>query len=557
MKTGPSAKKPVSLMKRVIWILCLTIIPFNLLSILLSVRTAGAAYDTYRRSIETSLYSHTDRLSMRMENTDVLLYTYPSTDLDFANLLSGSQNWRYQLYKNNLTISIQNTLRLSDAPDSMFVYFSDTDTLLLVDKLLFNAEDLPEHMSTKQVEGLIQAQTHSDGKWHFYEDGDTRYLLRIIQTPRYSVGAYINCSALLRKLPKQLDISGAQYHFSDQPMDQKLGQLLCASPLPGGQATLYCVIPHNALPMRALYGQLLLMCVFGLSLLIVPVFLNLFRKRINAPLRTLRNAFRELEQGNEDYRIQELSDYEEFQDTFQSFNTMTETVSSLRRKAMEETRQQHELTVRNLSLQLDNLNLQIRPHFLLNTMNLLYTLIQKQQEENAKRLVLYLSKYFRYMVRYGHELEAFSKEIEMVSEFLSISELHYDNAFTVSYQLDPLLNVMRFPPLLLHNFVENIMQHALIPGETIHIVLYGEYNEEEKLVTLQISDDGRGMPEYFVDMINRNDFSSVPPGKHIGIRNSIRRLQHYYEGKGTVSVESIPQGGTTVTITIPQELPID
>jgi sensor histidine kinase YesM len=87
----------------------------------------------------------------------------------------------------------------------------------------------------------------------------------------------------------------------------------------------------------------------------------------------------------------------------------------------------------------------------------------------------------------------------------------------------------------------------------------GEYQiqrsrEEEKTVTLQISDDGRGMPEKFVEMINSNDFSSVPEGRHIGIRNSINRLQYYYEGKATVSVESVPQGGTTFTITIPQEL---
>ena len=76
-------------------------------------------------------------------------------------------------------------------------------------------------------------------------------------------------------------------------------------------------------------------------------------------------------------------------------------------------------------------------------------------------------------------------------------------------------------------------------------------------MTLQISDDGRGMPDYFADMVNRGDFSSVPPGKHIGIRNSINRLKHYYRGDASVSVETAENVGTTVTITIPANLDVE
>ena len=183
-------------------------------------------------------------------------------------------------------------------------------------------------------------------------------------------------------------------------------------------------------------------------------------------------------------------------------------------------------------------------------MNLLFTLIQNHQEEKAKRLVLYLSKYFRYMFRYNHDLELFDKELDLIKEYLEIASFRNENAFSFSYQIDPLLSFLRLPPLLLHNFVENIIKHALIPDQTIHIIIYGEYDDDAKMAVIQISDDGRGIQEDFADRINRNDFDDLPPGQHIGIRNSIRRLNHYYTG-ASLKAESSEVGGTIITIKIP------
>lgn len=557
MRKKPKERKQGSLMSRVVLILCLTIIPLNLLSIFLSFQTAANLRHTYRQSIVTALDGYTGNIAQRMENTDFLLYDYFSSDQDFASMISQTQQWRYQLHRKALFSSIENTLQISSAADAVFVYVPEVDDLLLVDRLLFNAESVPERMPRMHLKELILDASHTTGRWHFHEFEDTQYLIRIVHSKHYSIGAYINCNAILKGMPPMLGQTDAVYFFSEEPLTQMPGFMLCSSALPGNMATLHCGIPSSSIPKRISFGLVLLVVSFLLSLLIVPGFIYYFRKRINAPLKALRYAFRELEKGNEDYRIPEQNVFDEFSDTFRSFNAMAGTISTLRAKALDEAERQHALTVHNLSLKLDNLQLQIRPHFLLNTMNLLFTLIQKHQEENAKRLVLYLSRYFRYMFRYGHELELFDKEIEMVKEYLTISQLHYADAFTVSYQMDPIISFMRIPPLLLHNFVENIIQHALTPGKTVHIVLYGEYNEEEKTVTLQISDDGRGMPERFVDMINRNDFSSVPTGKHIGIRNSINRLQHYYDGRATVFVESVMDGGTTFTITIPQEIVLE
>lgn len=253
-----------------------------------------------------------------------------------------------------------------------------------------------------------------------------------------------------------------------------------------------------------------------LSFLIFPILSFFFNRYVNAPLANIRNAFAELEKGNDDYRITAVTNLSEFSDTYDSFNRMAEKLKELLLETIQKEQQRQQLVVDNLQLQLNYLQLQIRPHFLHNNMNLLYTLIQNNQTDAAQSLVLYLSDYFRYMFRKGHDRALFDHEMKLIREYLDISRLHYPDAFTFSCQIDPLLSHVRIPPLLLHGFVENIIQHALVPDHTVHIIIYGEY--EDGIVTIQIADDGIGMNEEDTALINSGDFSSSPEGSHVGIK---------------------------------------
>lgn len=139
-----------------------------------------------------------------------------------------------------------------------------------------------------------------------------------------------------------------------------------------------------------------------------------------------------------------------------------------------------------------------------------------------------------------------------VYKHIKISKYQYEDAFTFHYSLDPEISLVRVPPLLLHNFIENILQHALSSRKVVHIMVTGFY--ESGTVTFQIADDGRGMPEEEVDFINNNHFDDYMRGHHVGIRNSIKRLKYFYNNQGSVSVESAVDEGTLFTITFPFDL---
>ena len=551
-------RQPPRLTRLVITVMCLLILPFNILSIFLGGIVMRNLWQSFQNSIQISLRTQTNQLEQRLKNIDYFIYDRTTNNADFIRYAQTSGDWHHYLYRNNAIREMENAMQLSENADAMFIYHPDWNDLCSAERFYIRSDGNPgARLKREALETLFQSEDVQLRVWQLLRIGDEDYLLRIVPQNGYYMGAYISCEDYLDKLYRESAIPGADYALASVPPETPRGSLQCSSPLKRMDAALYCTVTHRMVTSSASVWMVALVILAILSVIMIPLCLILFRRSIDRPLAVLRAAFRELESGKEDYRIESPASSEEFAETYSSFNSMADTTERLRAAAMEEQKKRYALEVHNLNLQLENLQLKIRPHFLQNMMNLLFTLIQNRRVEEAQELVLYLSRYFRLMFRKGRELAPFDEELELVREYLRVSGMHYINAFTVSWQLDPMLSLISVPPLMLHSFVENILHHALIPGQTVHIVIDGEYDEEEEAVTLRVSDDGRGMDPEFARMINEKDFSSLREGEHLGIRNAIDRLNFYYQDRGTVSVESALGEGTTFTLRFPYTIPAE
>lgn len=108
------------------------------------------------------------------------------------------------------------------------------------------------------------------------------------------------------------------------------------------------------------------------------------------------------------------------------------------------------------------------------------------------------------------------------------------------------------PPLLLHNFVENIVKYAISPGKVTHISIVGQY--EGGMVSFMIMDDGGGMTEEQVEELDRSMREPRKDGLHIGYANSLKRLRYSYGEKADIEISSEPGEGVCVTVTFPYDL---
>lgn len=521
-----------------VFILVIMILPLNIISFIIMNTVLVNAKDSVISSISTNLASYMKDLDNRLTSSYYYLYEISSSDYCkkyFSAHGADEDHWtfvfdRYQLYR-----EITELPYLSDYADGFYFCRPDIDDFLFAD---LNNSDF---MNQENASDLICSISFPDEKWHLYSDEGYTYMIRNIFRNDFSYGVIVNCE---NNLPV-FDYDNYELFFSTMAPEKAYDLISCSQKSGVSDCILHFVWPYSELTGNInLWVYFMFLCVF-IYLLAIPTLYHIFKKHVGKPLNELNHAHHELLIGNEDYLIETASNTLEFAKAYDGFNNMAKTLKDLRLEKIN-----RELAYKEM--QLNNLQLQIRPHFLLNMMNLLYTLVQNHETTGAQEMILYLSQYFRYMFRNGKDLNLFAKELDLIRNYLSVSRLQHPGAFTVSYQIDPVIDLMRIPPLLIHNFVENIIHHALLPDRVVHIVLFGEY--EDHMVTLQISDDGRGMPGEDVEMINNRTFPDGNSGKHIGIRNSITRLHYYFGEQAQVTVESCPGMGTTFSIYIPYDL---
>lgn len=117
--------------------------------------------------------------------------------------------------------------------------------------------------------------------------------------------------------------------------------------------------------------------------------------------------------------------------------------------------------------QLDNLRLQVNPHMLLNSFNMIYSLAQSRNFQCIQEYSLLLVEYFRYALKETDHFVTLDREMDFVENYISIQKIRFPGAFTSVHNIQEECMQALVPPLLIENFVENAMKYALIPGKTV------------------------------------------------------------------------------------------
>ena len=163
---------------------------------------------------------------------------------------------------------------------------------------------------------------------------------------------------------------------------------------------------------------------------------------------------------------------------------------------------------------------QINPHFLYNTLNLLYGMAYPVARPLAAA-ILQLAELMRYMLRDSPDgLVELSEEIEYLHHFLALYRLRFPDQFFVSFVVTGASAGHRIAPLLLIPFVENACKHGVLDqaAQPVRIDLTISPEELTFAVRNRISDYAK-------------DASSG-----IGLANLRRRLALLYPGGHTLRV---------------------
>jgi two-component system, sensor histidine kinase YesM len=290
--------------------------------------------------------------------------------------------------------------------------------------------------------------------------------------------------------------------------------------------------------------QKYILLVSILLALMLPLLILLMNVTIVKPLRKLTKSMSRVRVGDLKYRIDLHRSSNEFEIVNSTFNEMMDTVQNLKINVYEE-------QIKVQKSQLRNLQLQINPHFLINSLNMVNNLIQNEDKSTAKQLILYSVDYFRFMAKADNDFVPLYEEINHIKDYLEIQMIRYKDKFTYSINVNQLIEDMLIPPMLIQNFVENSIKYAIDMNKVIHLSVKVDYFEVDyyPYAKIVISDSGSGYPTDSLERINSGKKLKDSLGDHIGIFNSVQRIKILYHGKGNWKFYN--DGGAVSEITLP------
>jgi len=192
--------------------------------------------------------------------------------------------------------------------------------------------------------------------------------------------------------------------------------------------------------------------------------------------------------------------------------------------------------------QLAMLRYQLNPHFLFNTLNSISTLVLLKQTDRANAMLSRLSSFLRYtLINEPTAQVTLAQEVETLKLYLDIEKMRFEERLQPSFDIDPRVEKVQLPSLLLQPLVENAIKYAVSQQEEGAEISISAQPAGEN-VRIVVSDTGPGLNGAAVE-------PTLSTG--VGLPNIRDRLQQAYGERHSIETSSAPGTGFTVTIEIP------
>ena len=274
------------------------------------------------------------------------------------------------------------------------------------------------------------------------------------------------------------------------------------------------------------------------AMLMLSVLLS---QMLSKPIQNLVSAMRSFERDADNFSYEPVMGVREVQNLSVSFEHMVHRIQKLMATVRSE-----EINLRKTELKA--LQAQINPHFLYNTLDSISWMCEQGKNAEAVLMVNALARLFRISISRGHELIPIRSEVQHAQSYLQIQSVRYKDQFSYEFDveegcLEYLCNKITLQPI-----IENAIYHGvngLVDEGRIVIRVFSREDD----IFFTVEDNGVGMePEQIEEIFRRK-----PDGKSgIGIKNVNDRLKIWFGEKYGITITSVPDEGTCVTVRMPK-----
>lgn len=182
-------------------------------------------------------------------------------------------------------------------------------------------------------------------------------------------------------------------------------------------------------------------------------------------------------------------------------------------------KRQAELSVAAKDAELSLLKSQVNPHFLFNSLNSIYTLVYRK-DENALQAVEKLSSLLRYALYEHKDKVTLETEIAFLQNYIELQRLRMDKSANILVALDDIDGTLMIIPHLLISFSENAFKHGDLTDPKHPLTITARVEKE----TL------------FYHVLNKKTKFNKSLEAGIGLLNVKRRLELLYPDKYELTV---------------------
>lgn len=288
--------------------------------------------------------------------------------------------------------------------------------------------------------------------------------------------------------------------------------------------------------------------IFSIAILSVVVSFTVFSsKAVHQPVAKLVDAFKHLDEGDLDVRIEAHSE-DEFNYLYKAFNTTVENLNKLFTKISN-------YEILNREAQIKQLQAQISPHFLFNCLYLIYRMARMGDMDNVILFTNHLRSYYRYITRDAKNEVALCEEIEHAQNYTAIQQIRFSNRIKILWdELPEKYTQLTVPRLILQPLIENAFQYGL------------KEMENDGLLHIHIQDDGDGLQisvenngpvptEAEMARLNSLIFDEEYQGETTALRNIHRRISAVFGEDSGICPLITEEGYFCICMTIRKDPP--
>lgn len=294
--------------------------------------------------------------------------------------------------------------------------------------------------------------------------------------------------------------------------------------------------------MKDIYLMTIMIVLIGIACIVLSViFILILSRVITNPIKALTDTASIISAGDLSCRCV-VDCRDEVGVLSKTFNKMLERIQNLLQQVKEEQKRKRET-------ELALFQIQIKPHFLYNTLDLIYVCCEMDDGKTGGRIAKALADYYRTCLSGGSEVISIGEELRNTENYLYIQKERYSDIIT--YHMSAAENCLKYkiPKMTLQPLVENAIYHGLKEKEEGGCISI-EVMESEEFVIVEVIDDGIGMePEIFDSILEKKDERGK---KHFGLKNVHERLQLYFGEEYGLSIDKEKKTGTCIRIRIPK-----